>query len=125
MDNVGVGEIVGLHSDSNGRSCESHGTCGNWVNEGDLIRFKVVIVDFDGQVEQAIACHRIRDGVESCRVGFLQRSLVARSKERFANKFGQVLQLYENCDNVVKRNKSFKNKGMASFRLLEYVPVEE
>lgn len=122
---VGHGEIVGLHGDSNGRSCESHRVCGAHVQPGDCLRFKLVIVDIDNEVQEAIACHRIKDGVESCRIGFLSRNLAARSKHQFENKFAQVLELYEQSENVAKRNKSYRNKGMASFRLLEFIPINE
>jgi len=40
----------------------------------------------------------VRDGVESCQVGFLPRHVVARAQEvnRLHGKFAQVLELYDN-----------------------------
>ena len=123
--NVGDGEIVGLHSSSNGRSCESHSVCGVYCLPGDLIRFKKAVVELYGALQEAVACHRIRDGVESCCIGFLPRNIVSCSKDKFNGKFGQILQLYNECDNVAKRNKSHRNMGMASFRLLDFIPGNE
>ena len=65
------GEIVGLKSATNGRSCESHECCGEYLSEDDLICFKYCILEFDGEVEEEVKAVRIRDGTQSCVVGFL------------------------------------------------------
>jgi hypothetical protein len=38
-----VGEIVVLEGEKGGRSCESHDVCGNNLDVGDLVKFKVTI----------------------------------------------------------------------------------
>lgn len=119
------GEIVGLGASSNGRSCVSHECCGHHLVMDDLIRLRSCIVDVDGRVEEGIRVARIRDGVESCIVGFLPRNLVKSNKEKYADKFAQVIELYDSSENSVKRRKSYRNKGMASFRLLEDIPLNE
>jgi len=48
------GEIVGLGSSSNGRSCQQHGTCGSAIVIGSLIRFRSCVVDIDGAVEEVL-----------------------------------------------------------------------
>ena len=115
---VGDGEMVGLHAISNGRSCSSHACCGAYISGNDLVRFKLVIIDYNGQSQEAIACHRIQNGAETCLVGFLPRNIVARSRGRFVDKIAEVLEIYDQYSNIVKRKKSYRNKGMASFRLL-------
>jgi hypothetical protein len=102
---IGDGEIVGLFSNTNGRSCESHSVSGTHALPGDLVRFKCVIADLDGALQEAITCHRIRDGVESCRIGFLPRNLAARSKKKFDKKYGQILQSTTNEKTLQNRTK--------------------
>ena len=42
------GKIVGLCQNNNGRSCESHAVCGEYLQEGDLIRLKKCVVEIEG-----------------------------------------------------------------------------
>jgi hypothetical protein len=44
------GEIVGLASGESGRACESHEICGHHVAVGDLVKFKVVVLEEEGGV---------------------------------------------------------------------------
>jgi len=63
-------------------------------------------------------------GVESCHVGFLPRHVVARLQEvnRLHGKFSQVLELYDDDEVAhVRKRKSVRNHGMASYRLIEHV----
>jgi hypothetical protein len=119
------GEIVGLKGTSNGRSCVSHDCCGEHVNLDDLVRFRLSIADIDGKIEEAIQVVRIRDGTESCTIGFLPRNIVKSGKDKFIGKFAQIIELYEDSESEVKRRKSHRNKGVASFRLLEDIPQQE
>ena len=41
------GEIVGLKSSNNGRSCESHECCGESLSTDDLIHFRFCVLDFE------------------------------------------------------------------------------
>ena len=116
------GEIVGLKVSSHGRPCESHSCCGEHVSADEMIQFKYYIVDVDGAPEDAVKACRIRDGTESCVIGFLPRNLVASNKERYIGKFAQIVELYENSDNRTKRLKNRRNLGMAAFSLLEDIP---
>jgi len=119
------GEIVGLHGTSNGRSCTSHACCGENLSPDDLIRFKFDVIEIEGHVEDAIKVVRIRDGAESCVVGFLPRNIVKVFKEKFVGQFAQVIELYDDSENTTMRRKSHRNKGMASFRLLQDIPEQE
>ena len=113
------GEIVGLHGSTNGRSCESHTSCGSHVMPDDLIRFKLTMVEIDGTLEEGIKVVRIRDGTESCCIGFLPRNLVKSSKANYVGQFAQIVELYEHSDNTTMRRKSNRNLGVASFCLLK------
>jgi len=125
-DNQHDGEMVGLHNPANGRSCVAHECCGRHLVVGDLVRFKreILRIDYAGpgaaepnfRYETVLKVVVIRDGVESCHVGFLPRHVVARSQEvnRLHGKFAQVLELYDDDDDVahVRKKKSIRNHGM-------------
>lgn len=95
------GEIVGLRSSDNGRSCEVHPVCGASLAANDLIRFRSCVVTINDIPSNAIKAVKIKDGTEGCVVGFLPRQLVARPAlaNRLTNKFAQVIDLYEGSDN--------------------------
>jgi hypothetical protein len=80
--------------------------CGELLAVGDLVKFKLVVIKVDGDEEEAIKGIKIRDGTESCHVGFLPRHFVhGRRKEVVVNKFGQVLDLYNNSNDMTKQRK--------------------
>ncbi len=82
----------------------------------------------DARVEQVIKAVLVVDGTEMCTVGFLPRSVAARTLEvqRLHNKFAQILELYDNAPPSRTRYlKSQWNRGMASFILLDSIQVME
>jgi hypothetical protein len=100
------GEIVGLASGESGRACESHEICGHHVAVGDLVKFKVVVLEEEGGLETKIKAVKIRDGTESCHIGFLPRHIVyGGKKEQITNKFGQVLELYKDSNDMTKKGR--------------------
>ena len=120
------GEIFGINGSTNGRSCESHDCCGSRLMPDDLIRFKLTVIDTGiRKNEEAIKAVRVRDGTETCTVGFLPRSLVVCRKERFVGQFAQIIELYGMSENKTMRRKSHQNKGIASFRLLDEIQEQE
>ena len=49
------GEIVGLGSENNGRSCQQHAICGSSIAVGSLVRFRSCVLEMDdGKIEQVI-----------------------------------------------------------------------
>jgi hypothetical protein len=82
-DEVRYGEIAGLESSTNGRSCGSHECCGKHLCVGNLVRFCLVILegDGDGQDTEAMKVIKIKDGTETFHVGFLQRYFVKGSRK--------------------------------------------
>jgi hypothetical protein len=119
------GEIVGIKNATNGRSCSAHLVCGEHLRAGDLIRFRSMVVDVDGDTERAVAAVRILDGTETCIVGFLPRSIVKRRGAEFPPKYAQIIELYDESDNPVLRRKSNQNFGVASFRMLDDIQQQE
>ncbi len=116
------GEIVGLIESSNGRSCVSHDCCGEVTMIDELVWFKLTVADIDGKIEEAIQAVRIQDGTASCVIGFLPRNIVQSGKEKYVGKFAQIIKLYDQSESEVKRRKSYRNRGVASFRLLDNIP---
>ena len=119
------GKIVGLKESSNGRSCVSHDCCGEVTMIDELVWFKLTVTDIDRKIEEAIQAVRIQDGTASCVIGFLPWNIVKSGKEKYAGKFSQIIELYDQSKSEVKRRKSYLNRGVASFQLLDNIPEEE
>jgi hypothetical protein len=69
-DEVRDGEIVGMKSSTNGRSCGSNECCGKHICVGDLVIFRLVILegDGDGQDTEATKVINIKYGTEAYHV---------------------------------------------------------
>jgi hypothetical protein len=67
-DEVRDGEIVGLESSTNGSSCGSYGCCGKHLCVGDFVRFRLVILEGDGDGQDTEAMKMIRSRMEGKRV---------------------------------------------------------
>jgi hypothetical protein len=122
------GEIVGLESSTNGRSCGSHECCGKHLCVGDFVRFRLVILegDGDGQDTEAMKVINIKDRKEACHVGFLLRYIVNGSrKEELTNAYGQVILLYKESTIEMMKRKNKGLLGMASFHLLSNIHITE
>jgi hypothetical protein len=118
------GGIVGLASGESSRACESHEICGHHVAVGDLVKFKVVVLE--GGVETKIKAVKIRDGTESCQIDFLPRHIVyGGQKEQMTNKLDQMLELYKDSNDMTKKRKNARLCGVASFRVLDDIPHME
>jgi hypothetical protein len=111
------GEIIGIAIGESVRTCESHEVFGELLDVGDLLKFKRVVIEVDGEEQDAI---KIQDGTESCHVGFLTRHFVhGRRKEAVVNTFGQVSELYKNSNDMKKQRKNRRLFGVTPFRLLD------
>jgi hypothetical protein len=119
------GEIVRLDKPDNGRSCNMRKCCGRHLHVGDIVRFKVVVLDVcyedtdegvepDQRLEQVVKAVVIVDGTEMCTVGFLPRHVAARQAQVAVlnNKLAQIIELYNNARaGTARHNKSLRNKG--------------
>ena len=59
---------------------------------------KVQVVNDEGEEEAAIAAHWVTDGVDRCRVGFLDQHCI-RHYKRYKGKLAQVVSIYGEDDN--------------------------
>ena len=119
------GEIVGLNASFNGCTCTSHAVCGSHICKDDLVTFRLCSVSGSNGLEDAIAVVRIQDGMETCTVGFLPRQRICDAKNNIIGQFAQIIELYDDSESEVKRCKSYRNKGMASYRMLDDIQVQE
>ena len=105
-------EVVGIEASSNGRSCYQHDVCGALIEEDIVLRLrKVQIVNSLGREETAIAAYHVSDGIDQCRVGFLQRHFVAHAKT-FDGVLAQVTEVYTvGSESPIKRKKCRHNMG--------------
>ena len=113
-------EIVGLKASTNGRSCCIHRCCGEQVKLGSILRLVKCTVSVDGIVEEAVKCVEVKEGIDGCTVGFVPRVLATLPLvKKHLNKFVVVTDLYDQSPNKYKRDKSFKNSGMAAVVTLD------
>jgi hypothetical protein len=71
------GEILGLKSGTNERSCESHLCCGASLHVGDLVRFSLVILELqEGAPVESLKVLKIKDGNERCHFVSLPRHIL-------------------------------------------------
>eukprot|EP00977_Amphora_coffeiformis_P024177 scaffold15108_cov180-Amphora_coffeaeformis.AAC.53 len=113
-------EVVGLQSSSNGRSCSIHECCGEDVMVGDVLRLVACTVAVQGVVEEAIKAVKVVEGIDQCTVGFVPRAFKdLPAVKNQLNKFVQVCEVYKDSPNGYKRDKSYKNCGMARVTTLD------
>ena len=106
-------EIVGINSNTNGRSCEEHHTCGCVLEDDTLIRLRKCQVYINGHEQSAVGVYWVSDGVDRCLVGFLHRHQV-KHLNKLEGALCQVTEVYsDNSDSPMKRHKHKKNFGCA------------
>jgi hypothetical protein len=104
-------EIVGTECNSNGRSCDEHDVCGSLLAEDVVVRFRKVQIIVNGNEESALAVYLVSDGIDRCRVGFLQRHLLKHWKQ-YDGVLAQVTDVYsKDSDSPSNRRKVHHNKG--------------
>ena len=73
--------IVGTEAYDRGRQCEEHHCCGEVLQDDVVVRLRKVQIQAGGGEETAIAAVWVTDGMDRCRVGFLQRHMVAHAAQ--------------------------------------------
>ncbi len=115
-----LADIVGMGANNRGPSCFHHKTCGMQVKVGMKVMFrweKVVYRD-QGQEEDAIAVFLVTNGIMTCKVGFLPAHLARRAQD-YDGLIARVISIYsDRCNNLVKRQKFWHNKGCCVARIL-------
>jgi len=105
-----VVHIVGTNSSTNGRCCMYHDKCGTSLSVGDMVCFHVIKIVVAG-AEDGIEVRLFEDGVETCRVGFLQRCYVKHSG-RYDGKVAKVKEIWSvDDDSATKRQMVHRNMG--------------
>jgi hypothetical protein len=117
-------EIVGIESSTNGRSCKEHDICGSILTEDIVVRLrKVQIVNGKGVEETAIAANWVSDGIDRCRVGFLQRHLIKHCR-RYDGALAQITEIYTaDSESPMKRKKNRHNLGCCIAALISTLPA--
>ena len=106
-------EIVGINSNTNGRSCEEHHTCGCVLEEDTLVRLRKRQVYINGREQSAVGVYWVSDGVDQCLVGYLHRHQV-KHLNKLEGALCQVTEVYsDNSDSPMQRHKHKKNFGCA------------
>jgi hypothetical protein len=103
-------DIVGIAAGNHGRSCEEHDVCGRVLEENSVVRIRHVQILVDGNEESALAVYWIADGIDCCRVGFLQRHLLKHWKE-YNGRLAQIVDMYKDSESPSKRRKNHRNMG--------------
>jgi hypothetical protein len=118
--------IVGLAANDRDRHCEEHEVCGAVVHEDVVVRLRKVQVLVDGKEETAIAAYWITDGMERCRIGFLQRHMVMHAS-RYDGALAQVTSVLggDNSYDKGERKLFHHNKGFCYATIISALPVVE
>ena len=106
-------EIVGINSNTNGRSCEEHHTCGCVLEEDCLVRLRKHQVYINGHEQSAVGVCWVSDGMDRCLVGYLHHHQV-KHLNKLEGALCQVTEVYsDNSDSPMKQHKHKKNFGCA------------
>ena len=115
-------EIIGLHSETNGRSFNVHAFCGEHVAVGMV----PCIVQCNGEDDNAVKFAKVVDAVDACTVAFLPCHYMSLPKvQGHMSKFVQVAEIHANSRNAHKRSKAMANCGVASMTLLDDTTMAE
>jgi len=90
------------------------------VTNGDVLRLVRCAVSVNGVIEDAVKCVKVVAGIDECTVAYVPR-VVAKlpAVQNHLNKFVIVTELYDYSANKYKRDKSYKNCGMALVATLD------
>ena len=123
MASSGTVMVVGFRSSNNNRSCHAHSCCGHCVQAEQLVCFKFTVVDGHDGPEEGIAFVAVRRGQELWRAGFLPRQLSEKSK--YVDKFAQVIEMYQDHEDVKKRRDDNTMYGVAECFMVDHIPSFE
>ena len=104
-------------------SCDKHSVCGEVLGEDVVVRLRKVQVLVDGKEETAIAGYWITDGMERCRVGFLQRHMV-KYAARYDGALAQVTRVLD-CKSESKEERKLcrHNLGFCYATIITALPT--
>jgi hypothetical protein len=112
------GDIVGIEQATNGRSCEMHGVCGLSLQVGEKVVFQMRHVVINGRKDKGITAFRVDDNKAlGCLVGYLPASYL-RTAYEYIGREGVISEFYRHSSNSLRREKSYRNHGIARFKLI-------
>ena len=107
-------KVIGLNEGTIGRSCMHHQVCGQVVAEGDVLRQKKSVANYEGTLMETIKYVLVCNSFEQCTVGFMPKgNITADIVDECRDQFVQVIKLYGKSDNPEERNKDSIHKGVA------------
>jgi predicted acetyltransferase len=81
--------------------------CGNHLDVGDLVKFKVMMSLVEEEEEVVINVIKIRYGNETWLDGFLRRHIgYGSQKDKLRNKYAQVLELNKESADFTKKRRN-------------------
>jgi hypothetical protein len=112
-------DVVGTNANDCGRACSRHSCCGAQVAERTMVAFcRKQLVFCNGCMEDLIVVYLCKHGVLTCKVGFLPAHL-NRCARDYDGLVARVMSVYtDQCTNVVKRQKFWRNKGCCTARIV-------
>ena len=96
-------DIVGTNTNTLGRTCEIHSTCGVVIRLDTVLRLRSIEIR---PGENAIAVYWVTDGIDRCRVGFLRRHYVPND-EYYDGALVHVVEMYSSDDESTIHRKTF------------------
>jgi hypothetical protein len=111
-------DVVGLQSETHGRSCNDHMCCGHHVGVNDKLVCIWQVQQIDERpnapLEEVIQVHKIgRDGLVTCHVGYLPKRLFCKhGSHRFDLMYLKVKHDLRCSDNSHERQRSHRNHGV-------------
>jgi len=112
-------DAVGLRASSNGRSCENHECCGVALEDNMVIRVTEEQVLIDGKEQKALAAYCVNGGMDTCKVGFTRRHLLAH-KDEYDGRLAQIRDIFsKESESPTDRAKHNRNKGCTRAVLIE------
>ncbi|ETN01128.1 hypothetical protein F441_18609 [Phytophthora nicotianae CJ01A1] len=85
-------DVVGCDLAEGGRSCVAHEACGKHVKVGDVLLFREEVDDQgDNRLGYCLKAYLIRDGSQTCHVGYLPRRLLIQ-RAAFNRQFATVVE---------------------------------
>jgi hypothetical protein len=110
--------VVGLEKRTNGRNCDHHDVCGSVLTVGSIVRFQKTRVTIRRRTEDALAVILVNDGIESCRIGFLQRA-EASHFDNLDQRSGVIKSILSDSEDKEVRTLSYSLGGAAECELIE------
>jgi hypothetical protein len=115
-------EVVGLESSSDGRSCNQHLCCGQYIRKNDKLvcqwQMQAINSNTPEAVVQVYALNN--DGLPSCHVGYIPKRYFKKfGVQRFQLMFLRVKTDYRVSLNSMERHRSHYNYGMVLCEIIK------